>query len=295
MELNIILHNKNQQNIIKGMKSMKRTKKIICCFITLALLLSLAACSSNTSEKDNNGAVTTDSTNTKESQTQTLLVYCGAGLKKPMTEIAGIFEKEHNVKIEYTFAGSAQLLSQAELSKKGDVFIVGSMDSYGVALKKELVFEGKPVAYHIPVIGIPKDNPANIKSLEDLSKSGIKVILGDEKANAIGKAAQRIIKKSGLEGINNNVVAKTSTVNELGTHLSMGDADACIITLDAAVNNDDVEYIEIPEDINSIETIPVGALKSSQDINISNQFVDFVASDEGKEIFKKHGFPPVEE
>ncbi|MGF7057725.1 molybdate ABC transporter substrate-binding protein [Brassicibacter mesophilus] len=270
---------------------MKKTKKVICCFMIIALLFSLAACNTDTPKSDNTALKESPSTDTSE--IKTLLVYCGAGLKKPMTEIAGIFEKEYNVKIDYTFAGSAQLLSQAELSKKGDIFIVGSMDSYNVALEKELVFKGKPVAYHIPVIGVPKGNPANIKTLEDMTKPGIKVILGDEKANAIGKAAQRIIKSSKLEGINTNVVAKTATVNELGVHLSMKDVDASIVTLDLAVNNDDVEYIEIPEDINSIETIPVGTLKNSQDTELSNKFVDFVSSEEGKTIFEKHGFPPV--
>ncbi len=271
---------------------MKKTRKLICCIISLVLLFSLAACGADTSKADNSdkaqGSVSTD-----EKQAQTLLVYCGAGLKKPMTEIAQVFENKHNVKIEYTFAGSAQLLSQAELSKKGDVFIVGSMDSYDVALEKELVFKGKSVAYHVPVVGVPKDNPAGVESLEDLAKPGIKVVLGDEKANAIGKAAQRIIKSSGLEGINNNVVAKTATVNELGVHLSMKDADASIITLDLAANNSDIEYIEIPEDINSIEIIPIATLKSTQNADISNQFVEYVSSEEGKSIFEKHGFPPV--
>lgn len=261
---------------------MKKTKKTICCFIVVALLFSLAACKKQP-------------LNTDGDVVQTLLVYCGAGLKKPMTEIAGVFEKENNIRIEYIFAGGAQLLSQAELSKKGDVFIIGSMDTYNVALEKNLVFKGKPVAYHIPVIGVPKGNPANIKSLEDMAKPGIKVILGDENANAIGKAAQRIIKKSKLEDINTNVVAKTATVNELGVHLSVKDADASIITLDLAVNNDEIEYIEIPEDINSIETIPVGVLRSSQNIDMANKFIDFVSSEEGKVIFEKHGFPTVKQ
>jgi molybdate transport system substrate-binding protein len=94
------------------------------------------------------------------------------------------------------------------------------MDSYKAAEKKNLVDPCKEVALHIPVIGVPKDNPAGIKTLEDLAKPGVKVILGDEKANAVGAAAQRIIEKSGLSKINENVVAKTATINELVVHLT---------------------------------------------------------------------------
>ncbi|MGO0943732.1 extracellular solute-binding protein, partial [Clostridioides difficile] len=43
-----------------------------------------------------------------------------------MNIIAKKFEKENNVKVEYSYAGSAQLIAQIETSHKGDVFIVGS-------------------------------------------------------------------------------------------------------------------------------------------------------------------------
>ena len=44
-----------------------------------------------------------------------LLVYCGAGMSEPMEEIADLFEEREGVEVQYTFGGSAQLLSQIEL------------------------------------------------------------------------------------------------------------------------------------------------------------------------------------
>lgn len=48
-----------------------------------------------------------------------LLVYSGAGLKKPMSEIGEAFTDKYGIGVEYTFAGSGgTLMTQMELSRK---------------------------------------------------------------------------------------------------------------------------------------------------------------------------------
>ncbi|MCS4466616.1 substrate-binding domain-containing protein [Clostridium botulinum] len=79
-----------------------------------------------------------------------------------------------------------------ELGNKGDVFIVGSVKTYDIAKDKNLVNQYKKVAHHTPAIAVQKGNPKNIKSLEDMANPGMKIILGDEKANAIGITAQKL-------------------------------------------------------------------------------------------------------
>ncbi|MGJ0847101.1 molybdate ABC transporter substrate-binding protein [Tissierella praeacuta] len=276
---------------------MNKLKKIISLFLVLSLMIFTAACGKTEKTEDTlnaNVSSQEEETNNNENKEEVvLLVYSGAGLKKPMTEIAKVFEEENGIKVEYVFAGSTQLLSQIELSGKGDVFIVGSKKAYETSLEKELTYPSKDVAYHNPIIGVPKGNPANITSLEDMAKSGVKVILGDEKANAIGQTSQKLIEKTGLTGINDNVVAKTATVNEILVHLESKNADAAIVTEDAAFGNENIETIAIPEDINIQQIIPIGAIKTSENLEEANLFVDFVSSDMGKEIFEKYGFPSV--
>ncbi|MDQ0149746.1 molybdate ABC transporter substrate-binding protein [Eubacterium multiforme] len=232
-------------------------------------------------------------TENKQPSNKTLVVYSGAGLKKPMGEIAKNFQKETGVKVEYIFAGSTQLLSQLETSGKGDVFIVGSKNAYDAAKKKNLVEDCKEVAYHTPAIITKKGNPKNIKTLKDLQKDGVKVILGDEKANAIGKTTQKIIEKNKLDGIKKNVVAKVPTINEVTMHVVDGKADAAIATKDSVYKNDKIDVIEIPEKQNVNQILPISAVKSSKEKEMANKFVEYVSSDKGKTIFEKHGFKPV--
>ena len=226
---------------------------------------------------------------------ESLFVYSGAGLKKPMEEIATIFKSKNNVEIEFNYAGSGQLLAQLETTQKGDLFIVGSEDSYNVAKKKGLVNDAYDIAHHTPAIVVLKGNPKNIQTLEDLSKGGIKVILGEAKANAIGKTAQLILQKNDLKKINDNVVSTANTVNEMVVQLTLGNADAMIATIDSVYNNPKVEIIEIDPAQNIDQIVTGGVISTSAHPELSKAFMDFASSKEGKEIFARYGFKPVTE
>lgn len=272
---------------------MKSKRKILSLLLALVMVFSLTACQNKEPKIEDKPVEKEVAEKPEEKEGVSLLVYSGAGLKKPMEEIKEVFEEETGNKIEYVFAGSTQLLSQLELTGKGDVFIVGAIKAYEAAQEKDLVGEYKTVAYHNPIIGVAKGNPLGIESLEDLAKPGLKVILGDEEANAIGKTSQKILEKNSLEKINDNVVAKTATVNELIVHLSSGDADAAIITEDSAFGNEDIDTIAIPDDVNIPQILPIGSLKMTENKDEAQAFVDFVSSNRGKAIFEKYGFPPV--
>ncbi|HBF0310434.1 TPA: molybdate ABC transporter substrate-binding protein [Clostridioides difficile] len=267
-------------------------KKLSVLALAMIISLSITACNSKenkANDESNTKVITADDSKEKE----TLFVYSGAGLKKPMDEIAKKFEKENNIKVEYSYAGSAQLIAQIETSHKGDVFIVGSEPIYSKAFEKELVGEHKTVAHHTPAIVVPKGNPANIQKLEDLNKDGVKLILGDKESNAIGKTTQKILEKSNLKSINDNVVSTAATVNEMIVQLTSSKADATIATKDSVFGNEDVEVIEIAKDKNIDQLISAGIVNYSDKKDLANKFINYIESDEAKQIFKKYGFEPV--
>ena len=222
---------------------------------------------------------------------QSLLVYCGAGMRKPMDEIGLIFEEKYGTSINYNYAGSNTLLSQMELTQKGDIYMPGATYYFDVAKEKGFTDYEQLIAYHVPVIEVPKGNPANITSLDDLAKSGVKVILGDAKAAAIGKIGNKILEKNGIyEDVEKNTIARSATANELVVYISMNQADASIIWEDLVVNSEKIEIVAIPYEQNIIKIIPIGTLTFSEKNDAAKKFVDFVASAEGKMIYEKHGF-----
>ena len=228
---------------------------------------------------------------TQEQTPESLLVYCGAGMRKPMDEIGSLFEEEYGVSIHYNYAGSNALLSQMELTRKGDVYMPGATYYFDLARDKGLTDYEQLIAYHVPVIAVPGGNPANITSLDDLAEPEVTVILGDPKAAAIGKLANTILEKNGIyDAVEKNVIARGATVNELIVYVSMKQADASIIWEDLAANSEKMEIVDIPGGQNIIKIVPIGTLTSSEQKDTAKKFVDFVASPAGKAIFEKHGF-----
>ncbi|MDK2916609.1 molybdate ABC transporter substrate-binding protein [Methanoculleus sp. DTU007] len=218
-----------------------------------------------------------------------LLVYCGAGMREPMEEIAATFTNRTGIPINFIFGGSNTLLTQMELTGMGDVYMPGATAYFDAAREKGLVEEEHLIVYHVPVIAVPKGNPAGITSLEDMAKPGVRVALGDT-ATAIGELTDKLLAKNNLlDDVNKNVVTRSGTVNELLVYISMGQADVGIIWEDLYVP-EKMDLIYIPNADNLVKIVPIGVLTSSEHPTEAEQFTAFVISDEGKEIFTRHGF-----
>jgi len=225
---------------------------------------------------------------------QALMVYSGAGMRKPMDEIGTLFKQKYGVTVNYNYGGSNTLLSQIELTQQGDVYMPGATMYIEKAKEKGFVDYEQLVAYHVPVIAVPEGNPANITCLNDLTKPGVKVVLGDAKAAACGKIANKILGKNGIfDAVDANVIARTATVNELVVSTCMGTADASIIWKASLIGTENkTDIIEIPKEQNIIKVIPIGTLTFSENKDMAKKFVDFVTSDKGKAIYAKYGFTP---
>ncbi|MFH0968072.1 MAG: substrate-binding domain-containing protein, partial [Methanobacteriota archaeon] len=95
-----------------------------------------------------------------------LLIYAGAGLKKPMQDIGSAFTNETGIPVIFNFQGSGALLTQMDITHKGDIFVPGGTADYKTAQEKNLV-SGEPqyLAYHVPMIAVQKGNPLNIVTI----------------------------------------------------------------------------------------------------------------------------------
>jgi molybdate transport system substrate-binding protein len=134
-------------------------------------------------------------------------------------------------------------------------------------------------------------NPAGITSLNDLTRPGVKVVLGDPKVAACGKIANKILEKNKIkEAVWAKDIDTTATMNELIIYIAMGQADAAINWWDTVKFVEEIEVIEIPKAQNLIKVIPIGVTTFPTHPDTAKKFVDFCASEDGKAIFEKHGF-----
>jgi len=230
----------------------------------------------------------------QEEQTERkLFLYCGAGLRPPVSEAVEIFSSEHNVKIECNYAGSGALLNQVQITKSGDLYMPGDVFYIDIVEPADLIESKHTVCYFIPVILVRKGNPKNIKGLEDLTKPGIRLGLGDPEVCAIGRTSAQIFEKNNInmEEVKKNLVFNSLTVDELGVQIKVGQVDAVIVwDSTAGYYVDSGDIVEIPKNENVTSTVAIALLRSSKYKELAREFINFITSKRGQEILRKHHF-----
>ena len=74
------------------------------------------------------------------SSAKELLIYSGAGLIHPVSEIISIFERENRIKIKAIYGGSGEIFAQAILRKEGDIFLPGAHYYTEIAVVSKIIF-----------------------------------------------------------------------------------------------------------------------------------------------------------
>ncbi len=222
-----------------------------------------------------------------------LLLYCGAGIRPPADELVEIFERKYGIKIALDYAGSEVLLSKIKLVRRGDLYMPGDKHYVEQAAREDMIFSQRSVCYWVPTILVQKGNPKKIFGLEDLLKPGIKLGLGDPGACAIGRISKQILAKNNItfKDIERNLVYQSLTVNELGLQIQAKALDA-VIVWDAMARyySEYGDEIPIAPGKNVISTVDIGVLKFTKHKELAEKFVDFVTSEAGQGIFKKHNY-----
>jgi len=224
---------------------------------------------------------------------RSLLVYCGAGMKNPVSEIVRDYEKESGMQINLVYGGSEMIFAKIEFEKTGDIFMPGSELYLNHAIEKKYIHSHEPVAMHIPVIMVTKGNPKKIHSINDLSENNISLSLGKKNACAICNLVPEILSKAGIykKVYDNAVITTRSNVNELAVDVLLGEADATIVWYSNAlayVKQGKAEIIEIDDDLNIKKTVPVAVLNMSENIENAVRFKDYIVS--RKDIWERYGY-----
>ncbi|WP_134213537.1 molybdate ABC transporter substrate-binding protein [Pelotomaculum propionicicum] len=221
-----------------------------------------------------------------------LFAYVGANLKDPVSELAQMYEQKTGVKVELTFNNSGSLLSQLETMKKGDIYLPGGMPFVEAAQKKGYIDEiAGTIAYHTPVIITPKGNPANISKVQDLARSGVKLLIPDKEATALGKTVFKTFDKLGITAdIEKNGPVYLESPAKVVAAILMGQGNAGIVEYSNTYQNQDkLDLIEIDPAVNIVDQIPCATLTFTTQKEQAKDFLAFMKT-EGPAVFAKYGF-----
>jgi molybdate transport system substrate-binding protein len=246
-------------------------------------------------------------TTTQNTQSTKLTVFAAASLTDAFNETAKAFEANNSgVTVAFNYAGSQVLATQIKQGAIVDIFAsadqknMKSVQDVGLMNNSSItIFAENKLA-----IIVPTGNPANITSLSDLAKPGIKLDIcnssvpcGNYTLQMLAKASNNSTYGSGFKNsVLENVVSQETNVNDAVAKVALGQADAGIVYKSdvPAAYQSKVQVITISESVNVLAQYPIGVLSGSQNAQLAQSFINFVTSPTGQAILLKYGFiiPP---
>ena len=226
-----------------------------------------------------------------------LLFHAGLGQRSALNEIKAVFEKKYpEIKVNFSYKGSGYFIADITRSKQGDLFMPGEEFYLMQAVERGFLSDYDPQkdvpAYFVTVIITPKGNPKNITKIEDFARPGVRVGLGNPRSCAIGIWHQKTFQKAGIwNKVKENAALSAKCIPELGNATQHKAIDATIVwSTTAVLYLRDVEIIPIEHKYRGIIRVPVGVLKFARHKKATRQLMDYILSDEGRAIFRKHAY-----
>jgi molybdate transport system substrate-binding protein len=219
----------------------------------------------------------------------TLVVLAAASLGEALRDAAAAFESKHpGLTIQPSFAGSPTLAHQIEEGAPADVFAAADE-----ATMQRLVdgghVAGPPTIFarNRLAIVVPAGNAKAIRTLADLGRPGLVVVLCAPTVPA-GRYAREAFAKAGVAVPR---ASEEADVKAVVTKVRLGEADAGVAyATDVRAAGGAVEGVALPEQHDVIARYPVSVLRDARNRGAAEDFVAFLASDDGARILARFGF-----
>ena len=193
------------------------------------------------------------------------------------------------------------IIGNMRITVKPDVYTAGKDK---IAESKDLFDRTQPFAATKLALMVQKNNPKQIKRLEDLAKKDIRISTPDKKIEGIGRNVEdAYIKAGGQELFNKIMIEKLKDNTTFVTQIHHRQSPMRILYDESDVApvweteifyqkmlNHPVDIVQIPEQYNKLSISVAGILKDASHKEAANHFVDFLAGEESRSIFKKYGF-----
>ena len=193
----------------------------------------------------------------------------------------------------YQFGGSNTLAAQITQGAPADVFA-----SANTTLPQQLFSKGlcsKPVVFtrNTLVVVVPKANPAKVRSIYNLAKPGVKLVVAGPGV-PVGSYTLQILKNMNLSTpVLKNVVSRETDVREVLAKVALGEADAGFVySTDAKTVSGKVKVIKVPAWAQPKVQYGICVVSKSSNKGDAQAFINKVLSKAGQARMLQYGFLP---
>ena len=226
----------------------------------------------------------------------TVNLAAAASLKNVYDEkLIPMFEEKYpGVKVTPTYASSGDLQTQIENGLGSDVFMSASNKQMNKLINESLIDNDTNVQLleNKVVLIVPKDSTANITSFDDLKNVNGTIAIGDPESVPAGQYAKEALNNTGLWDSVEPKLSLGTDVTAVLNQVAQGSAECGIVYATDAKSNDDVKVVcEASDDLLKTPVIyPVAITTNAKNSDGAKKFLDFLQTQEAKDIFVKYGF-----
>ena len=204
--------------------------------------------------------------------------------------LTAVFPQIDNAE-RYSFAGSDQLALQIRQGAPADVFAAASPKYTELAYRDGFVTKPIVFATNKLIVLVPKSNPAGIRTVYDLRRAGVKVVIGD-KSVPIGTYTRQILDTLGITNdVMPNVVSQETDVKGIVSKVALGEADAGFVyRTDARPVASRTRALAVPDWAQPPIRYEIAVVKASSHPVAARAFVKRVTSTRGRKLLAAAGF-----
>ncbi|MBV9103806.1 MAG: molybdate ABC transporter substrate-binding protein [Candidatus Eremiobacteraeota bacterium] len=230
----------------------------------------------------------------------TLTVFAAASLREAFTDVARELRSKDATTVRFNFGGSNQLATQIVLGAPADVF--ASADArqmqiaraHGALDGTASVFAGNRL-----VVVVPTENPAHIRSVRDLARRGVRLVLAAPgvpvgryaRAAFSGMANEAAYGSDFERRVLANVISEETDVKAVAAKVALGEADAGVVyATDVGPLGSRVSVFGLPMRYAPVARYFIAVVRATVDARVARRFIAFVRGARGQAILARHGF-----
>lgn len=279
-----------------------RRKKWFVALLCAVVGITAAACGGN---GDNSSTKEVENTQeqTQQSERETeegkaeeveLHILAAASMTDVLTEIADKYKEEHpEITLTFSFDSSGTLQTQIEEGAPADVFISAALKQMNELNEQGLMDEDSIIELleNKVVLIKPKGSELDIASFEDVASDKVTMVAIGNSDVPVGQYTQTIYENLGLWDQIQEKANYATNVRQVLDWVATKNADCGIVYATDAAIEPEVEIIsEAPEGSCTPAIYPAGIVKDSEYPEQAKEFMDFLKTDEVKEIFENYQF-----
>jgi len=221
-----------------------------------------------------------------------IILYCGGGVRAPVTECLRDFERQSGVQVEAIFGPSPRMFDEVR-RQHGDVYLAGDIHFIQVAEQQGDVLARQTVCYVVPVIVVSRGNPKKISRISDLGRPGVHFYLIDAKQCQQGLLGERLLAQHGVDvkTVRANRLSELPAGRDIVSMLAAGELDAAILWERGARSLDDrAEVVTSPELTQAACPVAAIILRWCRNRPAADRLLEYLANPVAQRIFRQHGF-----